>query len=123
MEPRTEDSKRYHRAKARVEALRSFYIHAATFAVIIGVLIFVDALTGDGWWFYWATLGWGRDWHGTRSRSSDRAHVSGWSGNTARFEKRWNATPGGNDGHPGPYSTAVTPACFRVVSVPPKDAR
>ena len=27
--------------------------------VIIAGLFVIDLTTGDGWWFYWAAIGWG----------------------------------------------------------------
>ena len=80
MENRTEDSGRYERAKARVDALRQFYVHAGTFAVIIGLLIIVDALTGDGWWLYWAALGWGTGliWHALAVFGPQRHFGANW---------------------------------------------
>ena len=27
--------------------------------VIIAGLFVIDLATGDGWWFYWAAIGWG----------------------------------------------------------------
>lgn len=65
MDMPSQDNERYLRAKARVDALRAFYRHLATYLVIIGVLFVIDLATGDDWWFYWAAFGWGIGiaWH------------------------------------------------------------
>lgn len=80
MEPRTPETERYQRAKARVEALRALYVHAATFAVIMVVLLVIDLLTGDGWWFYWAALGWGIGlaWHAFAVLGPQRRFGADW---------------------------------------------
>ncbi len=54
-----ESDERYRRAKRRVRVLKSFYIHLATYIGVMALLFFIDFLTGGGWWFYWALLGWG----------------------------------------------------------------
>jgi hypothetical protein len=56
----TSDDERYRRARARVEELRSFYIHAAVYVLVNLFLIALNLLTSpDRLWFYWALLGWG----------------------------------------------------------------
>jgi hypothetical protein len=47
------------RARRRLAAEKGFYVHLATYAVTIGALFLIDAVTGSGWWFFWAALGWG----------------------------------------------------------------
>jgi fatty acid desaturase len=54
-----ESDERYRRAKRRVNVLKGFYIHFATYIGVIALLFFIDFLTGGGWWFYWPLLGWG----------------------------------------------------------------
>lgn len=50
----------YKRAKARVEALRGFYIHAMVYAVVNLGLFAINMLTSrDSLWFYWPLIGWG----------------------------------------------------------------
>jgi hypothetical protein len=54
------DSAAYRRAKARVVALRAFYIHAAVYLLVNAVLLGIDVVTSpDSLWFYWPLLGWG----------------------------------------------------------------
>ncbi len=50
----------YQRAKARVEALRGFYIHAMVYVTVNLGLFAINMLTSrDSLWFYWPLLGWG----------------------------------------------------------------
>jgi hypothetical protein len=54
------EDERYKAAKARVQQLRAFYTHLATFVVINIFLIVLNLITDpDELWFYWVTLGWG----------------------------------------------------------------
>ncbi|MCJ2520222.1 MAG: 2TM domain-containing protein [Candidatus Thermoplasmatota archaeon] len=53
------EGERYERARRRVRALRAFYGHFITYAVIMVVLFVIDYSQGGDWWFYWAVLGWG----------------------------------------------------------------
>ena len=53
------DEERYQRAKERVGRLKAFYWSAAMFVLVNVMLFTIDALTGDGWWFYWVTVFWG----------------------------------------------------------------
>ncbi len=46
-------------AKERVEDLTGFYTHLLVYVLVNFGLFVIDAVQGDGWWFYWATLGWG----------------------------------------------------------------
>lgn len=59
------DEERYDRARKRVDALKGFYFHLASFIVVNIGLFIIDLLTGDDWWFYWALIGWGIGilWH------------------------------------------------------------
>jgi len=54
---------RYERARARVQAIKGFYIHASVFVVVNIGLFVINALTsglaGGVWWFYWPLIGWG----------------------------------------------------------------
>jgi hypothetical protein len=55
-----QDDERYKRAKARVDELRSFYIHAAVYVVVNLFLIAINLIVSpDVLWFYWSLLGWG----------------------------------------------------------------
>lgn len=50
----------YKRAKARVEAVRGFYIHAIVYVVVNLGLFTINMLTNrDTLWFYWPLIGWG----------------------------------------------------------------
>src|ERR671912_2627213 len=54
---------RYERARARVQAIKGFYVHASVFVVVNFGLFLINAFTsglaGGVWWFYWPLLGWG----------------------------------------------------------------
>jgi len=47
------------RAVRRLRLEKGFYIHLAVYAVINGILVFINWRTGSPWWFVWPTLGWG----------------------------------------------------------------
>jgi hypothetical protein len=53
------DEQRYKQAKARVEALKGFYVHLAVYLMVNTGLFLINVLTDGGWWFYWPLLGWG----------------------------------------------------------------
>lgn len=53
------DDPRFVTAKKRVEDLKGFYIHLALFVAINLGLFVIDVASGGGWWFFWATIGWG----------------------------------------------------------------
>jgi len=46
-------------AKRRVEAITGFYIHLASFVVVMTILLVVNAFAGQVWWVQWPFLGWG----------------------------------------------------------------
>ncbi len=49
----------YDRARARVQALRGFYIHAITYVLVNLLLVAINLITSpDDLWFYWVTAGW-----------------------------------------------------------------
>ena len=50
---------RYDRARARVQAVKGFYLHGVAFVVVNIALFALNALLGEGWWFYWPLIGWG----------------------------------------------------------------
>ena len=54
-----EQDERYERARRRVRTLRDFYIHLATYIVVMVVLFFVDYSDHGPWWVYWPAMGWG----------------------------------------------------------------
>lgn len=54
-----EDQQRYQRARARVQAIKGFYIHATVFVLVNIALFVLNVLVGGAWWFYWPLLGWG----------------------------------------------------------------
>ena len=53
------DEDRRERARKRVKALREFYIHLATYVVVMIVLFIVDYSDRGNWWVYWPAMGWG----------------------------------------------------------------
>jgi hypothetical protein len=56
-----DQQQRYERARARVQAIKGFYIHASVFVLVnLGLFIinaFTSGLAGGVWWFYWPLLG------------------------------------------------------------------
>jgi fatty acid desaturase len=54
-----EEQQRYERARARVGALKGFYIHTTAFVVVNIALFAINVGVGGGWWFYWPLMGWG----------------------------------------------------------------
>jgi 2TM domain len=46
-------------AMAQVEALTGFYIHAGVFALVMTLLVVINAGSGAEWWVQWPLLGWG----------------------------------------------------------------
>ena len=61
----------------------SFPRHLRTYVIVIGFLLIIDLLSGDGLWFYWPALGWGLflvlRWHRSSLRGDDGS-VAGDSG-------------------------------------------
>jgi hypothetical protein len=54
------DEQVYRRARARVEALRAFYIHVLIYVAVNLGLFAINLVTyGGSWWFYWLLIGWG----------------------------------------------------------------
>ena len=50
----------YERARKRVEEIRGFYTHLATYIVTNLFLFILNYVTSRGnWWFYWPLFGWG----------------------------------------------------------------
>ncbi len=55
-----EETASYRRAKARVEAVRGFFIHLTIYLIINAFLLGLNLITTpDHLWFYWPLLGWG----------------------------------------------------------------
>ena len=54
-----QEQERYERARARVGALKGFYIHTTVFVLVNLALFVINVMVGGGWWFYWPLLGWG----------------------------------------------------------------
>ena len=54
-----EERQRYEWARARVQALKGFYIHAMVFVLVNVALLSINALADGVWWFYWPLMGWG----------------------------------------------------------------
>jgi hypothetical protein len=53
-----DDTDAYRRAKARVDALRDFYIHLAVYVAVNLFLFAINMLTNrDSLWFFWPLLG------------------------------------------------------------------
>ncbi len=48
------------RARRRLVAEKSFYVHLAIYVIVISGLFVINVLTGHGrWWFVWPAIGWG----------------------------------------------------------------
>lgn len=54
-----DETTRYEQARRRVEAIRSFNIHATVYVTVNLLLLTIDLLTPGGLWFYWPLIGWG----------------------------------------------------------------
>ena len=55
-----ENREAYERARKRVAAKISFYIHLTVYVVINMLLVVINLVTSPGHlWFYWALFGWG----------------------------------------------------------------
>jgi hypothetical protein len=56
----SEEEIKYQRAKARVAALRKFYMHLGIY-VLVNLSLFLRniLMSPDNLWFYWPLLGWG----------------------------------------------------------------
>jgi hypothetical protein len=86
-----DQQQRYERARARVQAIKGFYIHASVFVLVnIGLFVinaFTSGLAGGVWWFYWPLLGWASAWEHTLSASSASvgAGLGGGTGRNARL--------------------------------------
>ena len=46
-----EHQQRYDRARARVQAIKGFYIHASAYVLVNIALLVIYVLVGGGWWF------------------------------------------------------------------------
>ncbi|HEY9602114.1 MAG TPA: 2TM domain-containing protein [Allocoleopsis sp.] len=75
-----ENHERYRRAKRRVAQLKAFYIHFLIYVGVMLLLIIIDILDGDNWWFYWPLLGWG---------IGVAAHAVSVFGIASLFDSRW----------------------------------
>ena len=53
------DEELLERARRAAKTKMGFYRHAGTWALVSLAIIFVDVLSGPGWWFFWPVLGWG----------------------------------------------------------------
>ncbi len=48
------------RARRRLVAEKGFYVHLATYVIVISGLFVINVLTGHGrWWVVWPAIGWG----------------------------------------------------------------
>jgi hypothetical protein len=60
MNPTDDQDRVYERVKARVEAIKGFYIHAIVYVIVNAGLFTINMLTNpDVLWFYWPLIGWG----------------------------------------------------------------
>ena len=56
----SEQEIKYQRAKARVEALRGFYVHLGVYVLVNLVLFLLNIIIAPATlWFYWPLVGWG----------------------------------------------------------------
>lgn len=56
---RSDYDERVKLARKRVEDIRGFYVHLMIYLTINAGLLLLDAVLGDGWWFYWVAIPWG----------------------------------------------------------------
>jgi hypothetical protein len=49
----------YRRIRRSVRNKLDFYRHAALYGLVVGFLLVLDALFGDGWWVQWVAGIWG----------------------------------------------------------------
>ena len=54
-----EASPEYRAARERAEQVQGVLIHLLVYTVVNAGLVIIDALAGDGWWFFWPLMGWG----------------------------------------------------------------
>jgi hypothetical protein len=55
-----EEDSNYRQAKERVEEIKGFYTHLATYLIFNLGLFLINILTNrDSLWFYWPLIGWG----------------------------------------------------------------
>ncbi len=60
MELNFNDDQRYTMAKERVEKLKEFYGHVASYVGVMIILVVINLLTSpEHLWFFWPMLGWG----------------------------------------------------------------
>jgi len=54
------DRMTYEEAKERVQEIRGFYWHLATYLIMNGFMFLLNWWTSPGhWWFFWPLVGWG----------------------------------------------------------------
>lgn len=53
------DAEVLERARRSAKSKVGFYRHAGIWATVSVAMVFVDVLSGPGWWFFWPVLGWG----------------------------------------------------------------
>jgi hypothetical protein len=53
------DDEKYACARKRVESLRAFYLHAASFVLVMAALAAWNVYAPQIWWVQWPLLGWG----------------------------------------------------------------
>ena len=60
MEIKETEYERYQKAKKRVQEIKGFYSHLASYILVMIVLIFVNLrYTPQYLWFIWTLIGWG----------------------------------------------------------------
>jgi hypothetical protein len=51
---------RYQQARKQVEKIKGFYVHFATFIIIMVLLVYINLkYTPEYLWFFWSLFGWG----------------------------------------------------------------
>lgn len=56
----TDFNRRYQRARARVDAIRGFYVHLAIYLLVnLGLFLINMSTNSHSLWFYWPLMGWG----------------------------------------------------------------
>ena len=59
IEDHSSETEARERALRQAKEQRDFYSHVAIYVAVNLGLFVIDLLSGDGWWFYWATIFWG----------------------------------------------------------------
>ncbi len=83
-------------AQERIDELRGFYAHLASYIAVNIFLVFIDIMSGGPWWVQWPILGWGIGlvihaaivfWTGSDWEERKMQELTGWSVTQDEIEK------------------------------------